>query len=104
VNNNYIEFRNIDERVFFVPSTPNMIENIKIHHIFYVTESLHSLCLGNVFRFSLTLKSWKVCREYSSTIQCRTYSLPDHNQCHILQVVLCCMICLHLCNYCIKNM
>jgi len=39
-------FSNIDERIFFVPSTPNMIENIKIDHIVYVIEYLHSLSLG----------------------------------------------------------
>ncbi|KEH29903.1 hypothetical protein MTR_4g055843 [Medicago truncatula] len=34
-----------------------MTENIKIHHIFYVTESLHKLCLGDVFSLSLGLST-----------------------------------------------
>ena len=56
-------------RNFFpMSSTPRMTENIKIYFILYVTESLHSLCLADAFRFSLTLESYKVCLDYSSTV------------------------------------
>jgi hypothetical protein len=41
---------NMNERIFSMFSTLDMAENIKLHFIFYVTESLCSLCLGDVFQ------------------------------------------------------
>jgi hypothetical protein len=62
--------------------TLGMAVSFKVYFIFYVTESLHSLCLADVFKFSLTLKSYKVCLEYSSTVQYIAYLLQYRNQCH----------------------
>lgn len=36
-----------------------MAENIKVHFILYVTESLRSLCLSDVFRFNLDIGKLK---------------------------------------------
>ena len=50
-------FGKTDERIFSMHSTPGMAGNIEVLFIFYVTESLCSLCLGDLFRFSSTLES-----------------------------------------------
>nr|AFK46649.1 unknown [Medicago truncatula] len=50
-------FAKTDERIFSMPSTPGMVGNIKVLFIFYVIESLCSLCLGDIFTFSSTLES-----------------------------------------------
>lgn len=50
-------FGKTDVRIFSMHSTSGMVGNIEILFIFYVTKSLCSLCLGDVFRFSSTLES-----------------------------------------------
>jgi len=50
---------NMNERIFSMLSTPGMTENIKVHFIFYVTEFLCLLCLGDVFRFKLDIGKLK---------------------------------------------
>jgi hypothetical protein len=49
---------NINERIFSMPGTLGMAENIKVHFIFYVTESLGSHYVWVMFSgLSLTLDS-----------------------------------------------